>query len=254
MLLCTDVGNTNIKFGLYENEKQIVKLRFATDSKKTDDEFAVELYTIFHINNIDISKIDGSIISSVVPKVTDSLVKAIKTVTGNDSIVLGPGVKAGLDIRIDNPSTLGTDIVAMCVAVKEMYTCPAVIIGLGTATTILYLNEKKCYCGGAISPGVGISLDALTNNGALLPSTDLKPPKKVINTNTEDCIRSGIIFGTACMLDGMIDRYNKETGVTSTIVATGGLASAIIGNCKHDIIINDDLVLEGLRIIYKKNS
>ena len=254
MLLCTDVGNTNIKFALYENDKQIVKLRFATDPKKTDDELAVELYTIFNINHVDVKRIEGSIISSVVPAVTESLVKAIKTVTDNDSIVLGPGVKSGLDIRIDNPATLGSDIVAMCVAVKELYSCPAVIIGLGTATTILYLNEKKCYIGGAISPGIGISLDALTNHGALLPSIELQPPKKVINTNTEDCIRSGVILGTASMLDGMIDRYNEEAGACSTIVATGGLASAVIGNCKHEIIVNDDLVLEGLRFIFSRNS
>lgn len=254
MILCTDVGNTNIKFGLYEGDKQIVRLRFSTDSKKTDDELAVELFTIFKINNVDIKKIEGSIISSVVPAVTEPLVKAIKTVTGNDSLVLGPGVKSGLDLRIDNPSTLGSDIVAMCVAVKELYSCPAVIIGLGTATTIVYLNEKKCYCGGAISPGIGISLDALTNHGALLPSIDLKAPKKVISTNTEDCIRSGMIFGAASMLDGMIDRYNEEAGVSSTVIATGGLASTVIGNCKHDITVNDDLVLEGLRFIYFKNN
>ncbi len=253
MILCTDVGNTNIKFALYENDKQINKLRLSTDPKKTDDEFAVELYTIFNINKIDGKKIDGSIISSVVPAVTEPLAKAIKTISGCDSIVLGPGVKSGLDLRIDNPSTLGSDIVAMCVAVKEMYSCPAVIIGLGTATTIVYLNENKCYMGGAISPGIGISLDALTNHGALLPSIELKPPKKIISTNTEDCIRSGVIFGTASMLDGMIDRYNEEAGVNSTVVATGGLASTVVGNCKHDIIVNDDLVLEGLRLIFNKN-
>ncbi len=254
MLLCTDVGNTNIKFALYENEKQIVKLRFSTDAKKTDDELAVELYTIFNINNVNIEEIDGSIISSVVPAVTESLVKAIKTVTGIDSIVLGPGVKSGLDLRIDNPASLGSDIVAMCVAVKELYSCPAIIIGLGTATTILYLNEKKCYCGGAICPGIRISLDALTNNGALLPSIELQPPKKAINTNTEDCIRSGVILGNASMLDGMIDRYNEEAGVNSTVVATGGLANSVIGNCRHDIIVNDDLVLDGLRFIYSRNE
>lgn len=254
MLLCTDVGNTNIKFALYEENKQVVKLRFSTESQKTDDELAVELFTIFRINRIDIKKIDGSIISSVVPSVTESLSKAIKTVTGNDSVILGPGVKSGLDLRIDNPATLGSDIVAMCVAVKELYSCPAIIIGLGTATTILYLNEKKCYCGGAISPGIGISLDALTNRGALLPSIELQPPKNAISTNTEECIRSGVILGTASMLDGMIDRYNEEAGVDAFVVASGGLASAVVGNCKHDIVVNDDLVLEGLRLIYAKNA
>ena len=218
MLLCTDVGNTNIKFALYEGDKLKVRLKFSTDASKTDDEFAVELYTIFRLNAVDRKEIEGSIISSVVPMVTEPLVKAIKKVTGLNSIVLGPGVKSGLDLRIDNPASLGTDIVAMCVAVKELYTCPAVVIGLGTATTILYMDEKKRYCGGAISPGVSISLDALTNHGALLPSVNLSSPEKVINTNTEDCIRSGVIFGTACMLDGMIDRYNEEAGVKAAVI------------------------------------
>ncbi len=254
MILCTDVGNTNIKFALYENDKQLVKLRFSTDDKKTDDELAAELYTIFYLNKIDTKEIEGSIISSVVPGVNEALVKAIKKVTGKDSVLLGPGVKSGLDLRIDNPASLGSDIVAMCVAVKELYSCPAVIIGLGTATTILYMNENQSYCGGAICPGIGISLDALTENGALLPSIDLKPPKKAINTNTEDCIRSGIILGNASMLDGMIDRYNEEAGVNASVVATGGLAPLVVDRCKHDIIINDDLVLEGLRIIFKKNK
>jgi type III pantothenate kinase len=125
---------------------------------------------------------------------------------------------------------------------------------LGTATTVVCLNEQKCYCGGAISPGVSISLDALTNNGALLPSIDLKPPKKAINTNTEDCIRSGIIYGTASMLDGMIDHYKEELGEIKSIVATGGLATSIVNYCKYDIIINDSLIFDGLRIIYDKNK
>ena len=254
MLLCTDVGNTNIKLALYENNKNILKLRVATDSKKTEDEFAAEIHAIFLINGFDVKKLEGSIISSVVPKVTSPFCKAIKKLTGIDTIVVGPGVKSGLDLRIDNPASLGADILCMCVAAKELYPCPSIVIGLGTATTIVYLNEKKCYCGGAITAGVNISLDALTNHGALLPSVDLNPPKKAICTNTEDCIKSGIIYGTACMLDGMIERYIEETGEVSTIVATGGLAQSIVKNCKLDININDDLVLEGLKIIYNKNN
>ena len=254
MLLCTDVGNTNIKFAIYKDNKIILKLRFSTDSKKTEDEFAAGLHTVFEINNVDTGKIKGSVMSSVVPKVTAPLKKAIDKLTGVKTLVVGPGVKSGLDLRIDNPATLGSDLLCMCVAVKELYTCPAVVIGLGTATTIVYLNENKCYCGGAITAGVNISLDALTTGGALLPSVDLDPPKKSICTNTEDCIKSGIIFGTACMLDGMIDRFNEEAGVSSTVIATGGLAPSIVGNCKNDIIINDELVLEGLKIIYNKNS
>ena len=254
MLLCIDVGNTNIKLALYENDKIILKLRVATDSKKTEDEFAAELHAVFMINHVDIKNIKGAIISSVVPRVTKPLCDAVKKLTGIDTIVVGPGVKSGLDLRIDNPASLGADLLCMCVAAKELYPCPAIVIGLGTATTIVYLNEKKCYCGGAITAGVNISLDALTNNGALLPSVDLVPPKKSICTNTEDCIKSGIIFGTACMLDGMIGRFNEETGCGSTVVATGGLAQTVVKSCKNDIIINDDLVLEGLKIIYNKNK
>lgn len=254
MLLCTDVGNTNIKFAIYENDNIILRLRVATDSKKTEDDFAAELHTVFSINNVDINKLNGSIISSVVPKVTKPLCDAIKKLTGVNTIIVGPGVKSGLDLRIDNPASLGADLLCMCVAAKELYTCPAIVIGLGTATTIMYLNEKKCYCGGAITAGVNLSLDALTMGGALLPSVDLNPPKKAVCTNTEDCIKSGIIYGTASMLDGMIERFNKETGRVSTVIATGGLAKNIVEYCKNDIIINDDLVLEGLKIIYNKNS
>lgn len=254
MLLCADVGNTNIKFALYKNDNQLLKMRFSTNSQKTADDFAVDLYTIFKINEVDISKISGSIISSVVPKVTAPLKEAITKVTNTEAIIVGPGVKSGLDLRIDNPTTLGSDLVAMCVAVKELYTCPAIVIGLGTATTIVYMNKNKAYCGGAIAPGVSISLDALTNNGALLPEVHIKAPEKSICTNTEDCINSGIVYGTACMLDGMIERYQQEADEKCTLVATGGLAEPIVKNCKCDIIINDDLILEGLKIIYKKNA
>lgn len=254
MLLCTDVGNTNIKFALYEGDKQHVKLRFSTNSQQTPDDFAVKLFSIFQINNIDTSKIKGSVISSVVPRVTYPLVEAIEKVVGIKSLIVGPGVKTGLDLRIDNPSTLGADLVCMCVAVKEMYTCPAIVVGLGTATTIVYMNENRAYCGGAILPGVSISLDALTNNGALLPSVDIAPPKNIICTNTEDCISSGIVYGTASTIDGMIDKFQEETGKSCTIIATGGLASTIIKNCRHNIILNDDLILEGLKIIYNKNK
>lgn len=253
MLLCTDVGNTNIKFAIYDNEKMLMKLRFSTNRQKTADDYAVELYSIFQINNVNASQIDGSIISSVVPVVTDPLLTAIKTVTGVESLVVGPGIKTGLDIRLDNPAAVGSDIVCMCVALKENYPCPVIVVGLGTATTILYLNKQKAYCGGVILPGVQVSLDALTTRCALLPSVNFSTPKKVIGTNTADCMRSGILFGNASMIDGMIDRFEKEVGEKCTLVATGGLASQVIKFCEHNIIVNDDLVLDGLKIIYNKN-
>ncbi len=254
MLLCTDVGNTNIKFALYKGDELLMKLRFSTNSKKTSDDYAVDLYTVFQINDVDAEEIDGSIISSVVPAITNLLKNAIETVTGIDSLVVGPGLKTGLDIRLDNPASVGSDIVCTCVALKELYPCPVVVAGLGTATTILYMNENKAYCGGTIMPGVQISLDALTSRAALLPSVNLTEPRKLIGTNTTDSIRNGIIYGNASMIDGMIERYEEELGTKCTHVATGGFASLITKFCKTDIIVNDDLILEGLKIIYNKNK
>lgn len=253
MLLTADVGNTNIKFGIFDGDDLKFKLRVSTDTSKTSDELAVELFTFFQIYNIDVKCINSSIISSVVPKMNYSLRKAIETVSGVKSLVLGPGLKTGLDIKIDHPETLGADIVAGCVGACEKYKGPVIMIFMGTATAIVYVDENNTYYGGAIAPGVGISLDALTNNGALLSAVDLKAPKKVISANTTDCIRSGIMFGTACMLDGMIDKFLEETGNDCKIIATGGLAPLMIKNCKHDIIFDENIILDGLNFIYKKN-
>lgn len=169
------------------------------------------------------------------PIVTDLLGKAIFTVANVESLVVGPGIKTGLDIRLDNPGAVGSDIVCMCVALKEQYPCPVIVIGMGTATTILYMNEHKAYCGGVILPGVQISLDALTAKCALLPSVSFSAPQKAIGTNTADCIRSGIIYGNAAMIDGVIDRFEAETGQKCTLVATGGFAPHIVKFCKKTL-------------------
>jgi type III pantothenate kinase len=254
MLLCTDVGNTNIKFALYNGDHLLMKLRFSTNRAKTADDYAVDLYTIFQLNNVNADEINGSIISSVVPMVTNPLNNAIKTVTGIESLIVGPGLKTGLDIRLENPAAVGSDIVCTCVALKELYPCPIIVAGLGTATTILYMNSAKAYCGGTILPGIQISLDALTSRAALLPSVNIAEPKKVIGTNTTDSIKSGVIYGNASMIDGMIDRYEEEVGEKCFHIATGGFAQTIVKYCKHDITVNDDLILEGLKIIYNKNK
>ena len=254
MLLAADVGNTNIKLGIFDGEELKFKLRFSTDQSKTSDEFAVELYTYFEIYKIDVKSIDSSIISSVVPKITRPLWEAVRTVTGVRSIVIGPGVKTGLDIKIDHPETLGADIVAGSVASCAKYGYPNITIFMGTATAIVYNNENKCYCGGAIMPGVGISLDALTSKGALLSSVDLIAPKKNICTNTTDSIRSGVVLGTAYMLDGMIDKFCEETGQNCVVVASGGYCEQITKNCRHKIICDDNLILDGLRLIYEQNE
>lgn len=253
MLLTADVGNTNIKLGIYDNDKLKFKLRFSTDSQKTGDELAVELYTFFEIYGIDTKKITSSIISSVVPKITQPLREAIEVVTGAKSLVVGPGLKIGMELRIDRPETLGGDIVCGCVGALEKFGGPLIMIFMGTATVIAYADENRVYRGGTIAPGVGISLDALSNKGALLPSVDLRAPKSVIRTNTVDCIRSGVMFGTACMLDGMIDKFIKEAGKECKIIATGGLAPQMTASCSHDIIIDENIIPDGLNYIYNKN-
>ena len=253
MLLTADVGNTNIKLVIYNGDELRFKLRFSTDTSKTSDELAVELYTFFQIYHIDTARISASIISSVVPKITQPLTEAIRVVTGAKSLVVGPGLKTGMELRIDRPETLGGDIVCGCVGALEKYGGPVIMIFMGTATVIAFADENRVYRGGAIAPGVGISLDALTARGALLPAVDLKAPKSVIRTNTVDCIRSGVMFGTACMLDGMIDRFMAEAGADAKIIATGGLAPQMIANCTHDITFDGNIILDGLNAIYKRN-
>ncbi len=253
MLLTADVGNTNIKLGIFDGDNLIHILRFSTDSCKTSDEYAVELYTFFQIYGIDAKTIDGSIISSVVPSVTYPLRQAIQTVTGAKSFVVGPGLKTGLDIKVDHPETVGADMVSGCVGACEKYGGPLIVIFMGTATTIVFVDENNTYLGVSIAPGVGISLDALTQNGALLPSVDLKAPKKAIATNTTDCIRSGVVYGTACMLDGMIERFYAERNTKCRVIATGGYAQQMIKTCTHEITFDENIILEGLNFIYKKN-
>ncbi len=253
MLLTADVGNTNIKLGIFDGKKLVHKLRVSTNRAETSDEFAVELYTFFQIYNIDAKKINASIISSVVPRVTEPLREAIQIVTNVKSLIVGPGLKTGMELKIDHPETLGGDIVCGCVGAYKKYGGPLIMTFMGTATVIAYVDEHFAYKGGIIAPGVGISLDALTQNGALLPSVDMRTPQKVICTNTADCIRSAMTHGAACMLDGMIDKFIAETGKDCFLVATGGLAPQTIKNCSHKITFDENIILEGLYHIYQKN-
>ncbi len=236
MLLTADVGNTNIKLGIFDGEKLRYKLRFSTNEKMTSDEFAVELYTFFQIYQIQ------------------PLLDAIEIVIGVHSLVVGPGLKSGMALQIDRPETLGGDIVCGCAGAFEKYGGPLIMIFMGTATVIAYVDANRVYHGGVIAPGVGISLDALTSKGALLPAVDLQAPKKAIGTNTVDCIRSGVVNGSACMIDGMVERFAQETNTPCKIIATGGLAPQIIRSCKHEIVYDENIILEGLRGIYWRNK
>ncbi|MGN0453377.1 MAG: type III pantothenate kinase [Ruminococcus sp.] len=253
MLLVIDIGNTNIKFGVFDGDELVMLARVSTDRTKTSDEFAGEIHNIFKVYGFCEKDIDGCIISSVVPQVLRTVKEAIHTAMGIDSLVVGPGIKTGLNIKIDNPSSTGADLVTGCVAALHLYGAPSVVISMGTATTVIVIDKNGAMIGGAISPGVGISMDALASRCALLPSVAFFAPKNVIGRNTDECIRSGLVLGNACMIDGMIDRINKEVGEECTVIATGGIAKDIVPSCTHKIILRDDLMLQGLKIIYDKN-
>ena len=254
LLLVIDIGNTNIKFGLFKGEELVMLARISSDRTKTSDEFAAEIHSVFGVYGFSKEDINGCIISSVVPQILRTVKEAIITTMGVTPLVVGPGLKTGLNIKIDNPASTGADLVTGCVAALTLYGAPSIVISLGTATTIIVLDKSGAMIGGAIAPGVGISMHALSDRCALLPSAAFDAPSKVIGRNTDECIRSGVVLGNASMLDGMIDRINEELGTECTVIATGGIARDIIPSCRHKIVLRDDLMLQGLRIIYEKNS
>ena len=255
MLLVIDAGNTNITIGVYKSDELLFVSRLATDRTITEDQFAINVNSILKINNIEADGFEGAVISSVVPELTRSIKKGGEMVTGKSPLVLGPGVKTGLNIKLDNPAELGADLCATAVGALSQYELPCIIVDLGTATKITILGENGDFLGGAIAPGLLISLDALANGASMLSSIALKSPKASIGTNTPECIRSGMVYGTADMVDGTIDRMSKEVSVpVKTIVATGGLSPVVIKHCSHNIIVNRNLLMEGLKVIFEKNN
>lgn len=254
MLLAIDIGNTNINLGLFDGEDICMSARFATQRQKTDDQFAIDFINILTMNKIDVGSISGGIISSVVPEITMSVKNAIEKLTGKKIIVLLPGVKTGLNIIIDNPAQLGADLAAGAVGAVSEYPLPAFVIDLGTATKIYAIDKNKGFRGCMIAPGVAVSLKALTDTSSLLPTISLEPPKKACGTNTSESMQSGIILGTAAMIDGLLERFTEELGEPQSIIATGGLSSFITPVCRHEIKYDSDLVLKGLRAVYNKNK
>ena len=252
MLLAIDVGNTNIVLGVMDESGIICSGRLSTNITETDEEYAMKLYSFLNLHNT--MNIEGAIISSVVPALNTALRRAVKFVTGITPLIVGPGVKTGLSIKIDDPAQLGADMVVGAVAAKEKYSCPLIIFDLGTATTGSVLDREGNFLGGIITTGVNTSLRALASGTALLPQIDISAPKKVIGTNSIESMRSGAVIGTAAMLDGFIDRFEQELGEKATVVVTGGLGKAIGKNCTHEVIIDNNLLLDGLKIIYDKNK
>ena len=254
MLLAIDIGNTNIVIGVIREDEILFKARIATDRLRTSDQYGVEMLNLLQMFHISREEITDCIISSVVPPVFNSVYTGVVKLIGKQPLVVGPGLKTGLNIHVDTPSQVGADRIVAAVAALAEYTAPLVLIDMGTATTLEVVEPENVYKGGVIFPGVMVSLDSLTSRTAQLPGISLDKPKHVIGKNTVDCMRSGAMYGTAAMLDGLIDRIAEELGHSSTIIATGGIAQFIIPLCKHEIILEKELLLKGLNVLYKKNK
>lgn len=253
MLLTVDVGNTNTVLGVYDRDDLKFISRFSTSKNATGDEFAVTIKAMLYLHGISEKSITGSIISSVVPQITDCLASALTFLFGTSPIIVGPGIKTGLNIKIDNPAQLGADLLVDSVAASVKYPKPCIVIDMGTATTLTVVNEKNEFLGGAIMPGLGISLDALSSRTSQLPGIALAKPHRTIGRNTIECMQSGLVLGCASMLDGMIERFENELGQKCFVVATGGLAPVITSLATHDITFDDNLLLDGLKILYENN-
>ncbi len=254
MLLTIDIGNTNITLGTYDAGVLVFTARLATESAKTSDQYAVELKNLLSLECIGSEEIEDCIISSVVPSVAKSVSAAVSKLCHIVPLMLGPGVKTGLNIKIDNPAQLGADLVAGAVGALDAYTMPCVVIDMGTASTVSVLDKNGTFLGGAIAAGVRLTLKALTENTAQLTSIPIEAPSSVIGRNTVECMQSGLVYGTAAMLDGLLEKIEEELGEIPTVVATGGLSKEIIVHCKKNIIYSENLLLDGLRAIYEKNN
>ena len=253
MILTIDVGNSNIVLGGVEGDDIVLEARLRTDSTKTSDEYCIDLKMILDVYNVSSSQIEGTIIASVVPQVLNSMQTAVMKLTGKTSLVVGPGIKTGLKIQVENPAQTGADLVVGCVAALREHKAPMIIIDMGTATTYSVIDNKKNYIGGMITTGMAVSTDALIGRTAQLPKIAFDTPKRLIGKNTVECLQSGIMYSTACSIDGMIERIEDEIGEKCTVIATGGLAHLITPLCKREIILDEDLMLKGLINIYKRN-
>ncbi len=253
MILTIDIGNSNIVIGCVEEENILFEARLRTDATKTSDEYAIDLKMILEVYGVAVEKVEGSIVASVVPQVLNSIQTALKKLTGKAALVVGPGLKTGLNIKIENPSQAGADLVVGCVAALREHAAPLIIIDMGTATTVVVVDKDGAFIGGSICPGVKISMDALTERTALLPGLQLDQPRKAIGRNTIDCMRSGIMLGNACMLDGLIDRMEEELGYKTTVIATGGIAKFVTPLCRREMIYDKDLLVKGLAVLYREN-
>ena len=254
MILAIDIGNSNIVIGGVEGDEIVFEARLRTEATKTSDQYCVDLKILLDVYEVSRESIEGVIVASVVPQVLNSMQTAVKKLTGKNCLVVGPGLKTGLNILIENPSQTGADLVVGSVAALREHKPPMIVVDMGTATTMVVLDKNGALIGGCICPGVKISMDALTERTALLPGLQLDQPKKAIGRNTIDCMRSGIMMGAACMLDGMVARMEEELGYKTTVIATGGIGKFVTPMCRTPMVYDKDLLVKGLAALYRDNK
>lgn len=253
MILAIDVGNTNIVLGAIDGGKQVFSARLASDRSKTEDQYALDIQGILLMHGVKPSDFEGGILSSVVPYLQTVIPHAVKLLTGLDIMVVGPGIKTGLNIRMDDPGTVGSDLIVSAVAARARYPAPIAVIDMGTATTLSVIDASGNYIGGMIIPGLWVSVNALSAKAAQLPYIDLTGPTKLLGTNTVDCMRSGAVIATASMLDGVIDRLEEELGEPVSAILTGGVSPLVVPYCRRKYHVEPDILIAGLQILYEKN-
>jgi type III pantothenate kinase len=253
MIFVVDVGNTNIVLGVYEGKNLLHHWRLSTNRSATADEYGIMVYNLFQISGIRVEDIEGVIISSVVPPLMFTLEQLSTKYLKKPPLIVGPGIKTGLNIRIENPREMGADRIVNAVAGIELYGTPLIIVDFGTATTFDYIDEAGHLLGCSIAPGIGISMEALYQHAAKLPRIELVHPKTTVGRNTVTSMQAGIVFGFAGQADGIVDRMREEFASTAKVVATGGLAELISLESKTIQIVNPLLTLQGLQIIYERN-
>lgn len=255
MMLAVDIGNTNIVLGVYKQRELLHHFRLNTARQSTVDEYGVLIYNLFNMSGLALKDIEGVIISSVVPPLVQVIVEMCEKYIGKDPLLVGPGIKTGLNLRYENPREVGADRIVNAVAAIERYKCPLVVVDFGTATTFDCIDSGANYLGGAIVPGLGISTEALYQRASKLPRIELEKPKKVIGRNTVHAMQAGIIFGYAGQVEGIVRRIKQEMNApVLKVIATGGLAPLIAGETDCIDEVNPMLTLEGLRIIYDRNK
>ena len=253
MLLVIDVGNTNMVLGVYKDAELLDHWRISTDRQRTTDEYGVLIRELFYLNDLRADDINAIIISSVVPPVVPTLERMCQRYFGLSPLLIGPGVKTGMDIRYDNPREVGADRIVNAVAAYEKYGGPVIIVDFGTATTFCAVDAKGVYLGGSICPGIGISTEALVQRTAKLPRIELKRTDSVICRNTIESMQAGVFYGFVGQVEGIVSRMRRELDMSARVVATGGLAVVIAPATKAIDVVEPMLTLEGLRIIYERN-